>query len=642
MIIPYRQGIMTSFLKFYQQYIPELHNLANTELDRIAIKCVIHDDKHPSVTVYLDTGVYYCPVCGGGFSPTKFLYELYERKKSLVECKLVVDEFLRSLPNDEQEILQIKDAFIKTRPQRNTEFEKIHFKSLDDVNSQLPSVQEYLESRKISYGTLEKLKIGYANAEDSPLKVPSLVIPTILDGKLVGLIYRGENGKKHNIKGSYKYPFNVDSIPAKGDLVAIVEGHSDTIKFVDTFPDIPCIGTPGNDFSKEWAREFTGIKKLIGIPQEDEAANLWLKKLTLNLGNKFESLPLAWGRRQTGKDLTDWLLQNDVNELKIRLDVLRSDKLYSGFDMEQFAFEKREFIIEGLLARQEIAFIAGPEKSYKTWVALELVKSAIDGTEFMGLPGIKGVGNCNVLFIEEEGDKISFSQRITKVMGGVDWQSKTHWLHHQGVKFDSLEWIKTISDLIYEHKIDLIIADPFQDLHNIDEDKAGAMGVFWNNVHYLTTKYPTMAMVILAHFNKEGTISDKFRAIRGSSRSGGSADVGMFVQIRGDNEPQGIKMLLDGRTLNLPNYNGIIKLTFESNTCRLSYDPANAPMGISNLALLAEMRVRKVWKTKDASIHLNINTRQIKKMCLDIRCLEYIVSGPSSRIEYHESLDDGS
>jgi hypothetical protein len=344
-----------------------------------------------------------------------------------------------------------------------------------------------------------------------------------------------------------------------------------------------------------------------------------IEKAKQYLKDRLSIVKLPWRRRQMGKDLCEWLGYNDDNEFIVRIETQIGEinnRLLTGREFCEVANKPRHYLINKLLARRQVAVISGPPKAFKTWMALNIVRCLIEpGSVLFGIPELySGEKPCNVLIIEEEGDAEELYQRAEKVLQGTDWHDRTVWSHHLGVKLDQDDWVEKIESWVEKHEVDVILFDPFQRLHTKDENSAADMGDVWATIHRLTTKYKHLGIILLHHFNKTSGVEDEWNALRGSSRTAGEADLGIFVDKLPISHGKGCKIRLSGRTLpDLDVYeegSHTLRLPFDNDSGLLLFG-GNKVTVIKHLSFLEVMREKKTWTVNEAAKHFETTTTTI-------------------------------
>jgi len=605
------------YYAFYSQYLELKEPPPNSKNKFWACKCIFHDDRKASAGVDVETGVFNCFGPCGTFSPAAFLQKL-DPDLSYPEASALVDGFRR-----ENGLIEKHETFSKVRS-RDPRMDRLYQESLKENLETNELAQEYASSRGLTIATLAFNGIGFLPAARTHWNRDSLVFPYFFNGHVVGIRYRDKGGCKSGEPGCYFTIWGIDALDAGADsrIAIVVEGESDRLRTQQelgktSFQGV-VVSTPTSSFNKEWAREFDGYFRVVLITQADSASGKIIPLAHAALGEKLAVLNLPWRRKQVGKDVCDWFNYNTGEDLRILIESLVGDtsrRFMSGSDFSDMASEPRSFLINKLLARRQVCVVAGPPKAMKTWVMLAMIKSLITGTEFLGIPNMTGVGGARCLIIEEEGDAEEFKQRMDMVFADstIDWREFVVIGHHLGVKFDSDTWVTEVENVINQHRIDAVFADPFQRLHSADENSASEQGPIWTNVHRLTTRFPRLGVVLLHHFNKTGDINLGWNAFRGSSRMAGEVDLGIFVERRPKSEANGAKLKFDGRSIpsiETPDGKDIFRLKFHERG-GLSLDVGLAVD--KRKTFLAETLLRPMgWTISEAAAYLGLDTTRIR------------------------------
>jgi hypothetical protein len=215
-------------------------------------------------------------------------------------------------------------------------------------------------------------------------------------------------------------------------------------------------------------------------------------------------------------------------------------------DLESFleiADQEFEWLVRDLLARGEIALVAAPQKTYKTWLVIVLVRALATGGDFLQ-EGWRATGRHRVLVVEEEGTEVKFAQRLrtANFRGHVDIR------HRKGSDLTSPEFVDALIAQVQGGEYDVLVLDPLQRMApGVNENDAGEMGRLWDSIHRIARECPNLAIVLVHHFNKNAELG--WRGIRGSSRTGGEVDVAFFLE---RNDGGSLKLAIDGR--DIPNY----------------------------------------------------------------------------------------
>lgn len=544
----------------------------------LACHCPFHDDDKASAGISKKTGVFNCYRCGS-LSPTKFIEKLIGCDH--VEAIAIFEEFRQA-----NQLIEKVNTFSVRIPRYTKRLEDL---ALRAQTFTLPNevVEEYMCSRGLLLETLKSLQVGYLPSELTSWGRDSLVFPYAVGGRVVGVRYRDFLGNKGGEPGCHFTLWGIDCL-TEADFVVVVEGETDRLAAYQALGSkYIVVSTPTAAFRKEWGREFENIRQVILVPQADEATDKMVQSAASALGSKLTVAYLPWHRREFGKDVCDWLRLRGAKGFEdfVLSHVTPMHKRFLfGYELEEAAGEDPTWYIDGLLAKRQVCVIGGPPKTYKTWLALNMVKCLLEpGTSFCGVPALVSNNEVqNILFVEEEGPLVELYKRAKIVLEGTDWRKRVVWGHHLGIRFDSPDSLDKLSRAITEYNVSILIVDPFQRTYTVDENDASEMGKVWDAIQMLLTTFPDLSVVIIHHFTKIGSIAQKWKAFRGSSRTAAEADLGIFVDVRRSKGSTGIEVAFDGRSINAivaPNGSERFCLFFESSTGSLVMDTTTVVIG---------------------------------------------------------------
>jgi hypothetical protein len=121
-----------------------------------------------------------------------------------------------------------------------------------------------------------------------------------------------------------------------------------------------------------------------------------------------------------GNDL-NWLWRNTdrhtFHELlaKATRDARRFDPRVTLQEVGDLLADDEFFYLPGLISPQDKGILGGPQKSYKTWMMLDLCRALVACKPFMGRQAWAPTSPINVLLIEEEGSRRSWAKRINRL-----------------------------------------------------------------------------------------------------------------------------------------------------------------------------------------------------------------------------------
>ena len=299
-----------------------------------------------------------------------------------------------------------------------------------------------------------------------------------------------------------------------------------------------------------------GVRTVILCNDADTSGVEWYRAEELNvIGAKLAvgrvDMSADYDRWGYGlKDVNDlWMDSEDSEEFLQRLEERTSvnePKRSLGLDeLFDIADEDIEYLINELVSPHEKGLIIGPQKTYKTWIALNMLRAVATGDAFLDRQDWTAEAGSPVLLIEEEGSKQKFARRIRHVFAGVADKHRENfhlWFRH-GFRLTDDDQVTELIDYIRNNGIKLVVLDPLQRLMpGVEENSAADTSIVWDNIHRIAGE---CAVVIIHHMNKVGGLD--WNAIRGSSRTGGEVDFAMFVKA-GEESGQ-LLMHIDGRDL---------------------------------------------------------------------------------------------
>jgi hypothetical protein len=604
------------------------------------LRCPFHDDSSSaSAGIDLESGVFSCKACNISLSPAAFIAKF--RDVSIQEAGSIVDSY--RIENN----LKVE----------NTNFSKKYIFALEKEDwrelyrlSKATNLQEtfavdYARERGFDVDTLVREGVGFlpaaaiAEIGNSKWGRDSLVFPYFYGGKIVALRYRSEFGDKSGEDESLMVPWGIDTISPFTKKIIVVEGESDRLKLLYELNlrglDYCVISTPGSFFRSEWERDFVGIEQIVIIPDSDASGQSLVKAFKDNFGETVSVLKLPWRRGQAGKDLCDWAApeESDFDELITELELILHEEgpndevlSTSNFLYESEEEQQSEEVIRGFIYQGQVNVIAGPQKAKKTWLMLNMVKCIIEPeTEFLGINGlVSSAAPPNILYVQCEGSKKKFRERIRKVLGECLNIEKVYWWFKPGIKLDNEKDLKRLEKKIRETNAQVLILDPFQRLHTQDEDSSSKTAVVWDAIFSLSNHFPKLAVEIVHHFGKDKTINERWNAIRGSSRMGGEVDGGLFIENKPASKGDGSRIAFEFRDeerLETADGKDIFEFNFDKTTGILTQDKSGITVDKSE-HLEAMVKERKTVLVEDALTHFGVSLPILTKWVSKLKTVE--------------------
>ncbi|UWV45611.1 AAA family ATPase [Acetivibrio thermocellus] len=612
---------------FYARYFPELDRMDIKEdgFTVQSLKCLYHSDRKPSATVNVKSGFYVCHVCGS-FSPYRFLVEIAGIAPE--DASYFINDYLRELYVKDERTGSYLRAFphydpshtyIPT-PGQEEEFEEFIKEAKARLRPELPIVQEYITARGIKYEMLERFEWGYVPHDEDAGQVECLVVPFRVRGKIRAIRGRAYDGRKGAVKNSRFSLWNLDSLEGKSQAV-IVEGESDALRTIQALEacgvDIPVVSVPGNNFRKEWKREFEGIRTIYLIPQDDDASANFVRSALAVLGEeRCKVVELPWKRGDVGKDICEWLTRNNHTDQElVELIPLEEhqDRFSRYYRVEELL--KREpaepdWLVRGMIARGQKILVQGPPKQMKTWFVLSLLKALSRGENVCGVPFWKTtVSGIKAVMVEEEHSTNALIQRVQQSLAGT---SNIVIPHRTGVKLlPKNPEFEDLLKFIDEFRPDLLVLDPLRSFFDGDENDSSVMQQVFAPLNMLLRKYPHMAVVVVDHTAKKPSDVLVY-ASRGSSVKG--AEMDGVIDIRKFQKDEDIGVVVTGEFRDAETVENL-SLKFEDGN--LVYDDGfriNIKLKDSEVRLqkLAKLLTQRSYTQKELTDLLKVSDQTVR------------------------------
>jgi biotin operon repressor len=612
---------------FYARYFPELDRMDIKEdgFTVQSLKCLYHDDRKPSATVNVKSGFYVCHVCGS-FSPYRFLVEIAGIAPE--DASYFINDYLRELYVKDERTGSYLRAFphydpshtyIPT-PGQEEEFEEFIKEAKARLRPELPIVQEYITARGIKYEMLERFEWGYVPHDEEAGQVECLVVPFRVRGKIRAIRGRAYDGRKGAVKNSRFSLWNLDSLEGKSQAV-VVEGESDALRTIQALEacgvDIPVVSVPGNNFRKEWKREFEGIRTVYLIPQDDDASANFVRSALAALGEeRCKVVELPWKRGDVGKDICEWLTRNNHTDQElVELIPLEEhqDRFSRYYRVEELL--KREpaepdWLVRGMIARGQKILVQGPPKQMKTWFVLSLLKALSRGENVCGVPFWKTtVSGIKAVMVEEEHSTNALIQRVQQSLAGTN---NIVIPHRTGVKLlPKNPEFEDLLSFIDEFRPDLLVLDPLRSFFDGDENDSSVMQQVFAPLNMLLRKYPQMAVVVVDHTAKKPSDVLVY-ASRGSSVKG--AEMDGVIDIRKFQKDEDVGVVVTGEFRDAETVENL-SLKFEDGN--LVYDDGfriNIKLKDSEVRLqkLAKLLTQRSYTQKELTDLLKVSDQTVR------------------------------
>ncbi|MBI5367931.1 MAG: AAA family ATPase [Planctomycetes bacterium] len=159
------------------------------------------------------------------------------------------------------------------------------------------------------------------------------------------------------------------------------------------------------------------------------------------------------------------------------------------------------WIIDGILVRGAVGWIAGPPKTYKSWIGLHACLCLASGAPFLGRYATT-LGRALYLS-EEDPERIAYRrvQRLWHGLGRPPEAGRFRIACHAGFRLDKPECLDWLLGYLREWPADLVLLDVFNRLHSADLKDSAAMTGLLAGIDRLRRETGA-AFLTVAHFRK--------------------------------------------------------------------------------------------------------------------------------------------
>jgi DNA primase len=255
----------------------------------VMVHCPLHEDRHPSLSLSLSKGVWYCHACGKGGGVRRLAQmlggDLDAADLAVTTLKLEPDK-----PDPDFTRLAVEQA--RTLDQRR-----------DWWGNPPELVSNYLSAKKLSPDVVYEFALGYR-----PDAEPSMAIPYWDGDRCLSIQYRYADGSKRQETGGKRILYNVNKVRG-AETVIVCEGESDTHRMWSELQrrlisGVEVCGVPGaasgNRRWELWSLDLLWATKVYVAFDADEAGDKGAEVAMRALGEKAIRL-----RPEGGKDWCD-------------------------------------------------------------------------------------------------------------------------------------------------------------------------------------------------------------------------------------------------------------------------------------------------------------------------------------------------
>ena len=251
------------------------------------------------------------------------------------------------------------------------------------------------------------------------------------------------------------------------------------------------------------------------------------------------------------KHASDVLLSLRKKAVEVRLVESRSgkdafDHLAAGYDLESFVepshFKPLDFtrkapqvdwLLEGYLARGDLALLAGKPKLGKSWFTMALATAISNGADyFLGVP----IKNGKVLYFDEENPEDVVYSRMLHSLGHRKWEN-LRYVSGGGLRLDTHPELLMQETILYQPI--LVVIDSLARVHAKEENSFVEMSTILNGILKPLARETGATVLLIHHHDKAG------HGPRGSGDIEAAVDT--ILNLRGEPGAGSFVMSMQGR-----------------------------------------------------------------------------------------------
>lgn len=190
---------------------------------------------------------------------------------------------------------------------------------------------------------------------------------------------------------------------------------------------------------------------------------------------------------------------------------------------------KPRYLVEGIWPEHAIGFIAGPPKSFKSFLALDMAYALSTGGLFLGHYTV--AAPRTVLLIDHESSRGALSERVRRAEARHGEARTLYVISNKAFSLEDPVDVDRLRLEISAVRPDLTVLDPLASFLRGDENSAQQMGMVVRMLRGLRDEFGTgFAIVHHVQKTKDGETTRGGERMRGSSAFYAAAEVGLWVK----------------------------------------------------------------------------------------------------------------
>lgn len=209
---------------------------------------------------------------------------------------------------------------------------------------------------------------------------------------------------------------------------------------------------------------------------------------------------------------------------------------------------------EGILKENALMVVAGPMKSFKSFITASIVLRIISGQGFLfncfqvehGRPHGRFPieRECRALYLEQEIGEDDLEDRLAPMVASmnpdeqrrIDDNLITHSVDHY-LQLDVEVGTKLIDELVGDFKPNVLVMDPLIEFHSSNENDTQGMSKIMRSLDWIRERHRPIAVILNHHegHQYQGNKREGLDRLRGSTALGGKCDTGLLLKVHNIN-----------------------------------------------------------------------------------------------------------
>lgn len=495
---------------------------------KVSVKCVFHDDKTPSCTLFLDgAGGFHCNGCGVGGNV--FQFEARFSSCTVAEAEAKVAEITGAKPGfgSFAKLGPVIAAYDYRDDDERVLFQKRRFQPEGEQKT-------FRIYRPDEHGNWVA---GIDAPDGAPTKRVLYNQPRVVTANVV-VVCEGEK--------------DADNIAQCG-----LWAERTTLRLATTC-NFDGAWKPGE--KSKWLPAYNVYfagKFVIVFADNDETGETWAQAVAQNVHPYAHTVKIIRlpGLQAKG-DVSDWLVNHTAKDLETEIasapkwKLIVPSRIYANFqDAVEFAAEAPatvDWLVNGIIPRSGNGIIGGHPKASKSFMSLDLAMAVSCGASWMGM----GVSKRAKTAVVSREDHSGLTQRRLKklIAGRHEYLQLPEWMlintrHHQAdFKVTRDDHLDALIDQLGRFGAEFIVLDVFRSLHDGDENDNTEVAKVLSKINRIQNELKC-AVALVHHIAKAESGGDIFRGLRGASAIHGWMEWGIGISVTNPDEEDRAKYI---------------------------------------------------------------------------------------------------